>query len=68
MRLALAYIDTIQPYPVISHPNFLSDSGVVRINWELNGCLTIDQMNLETLLPDQSDFDSHELLDGTQGF
>ena len=68
MRLVISYIDTIQPYTVISYPTFHSDSNTLRVSWKLNGCLTIDQMAIETLLPEDPDFTSYNLLEGEQGY
>lgn len=60
LRLCLAYIDMIQPYPVIRYPKYSKQENVVTLFWKLNGCLTVNSMSIEIKMSDENNFITYD--------
>ena len=60
IRLLLAYVDLLQPYPVIKFPIYNPMYHKLQIKWRLNGWRKIDSMTIEIKLPNDEDFISYD--------
>jgi hypothetical protein len=65
LRIVLSYFDLTQPYTMISYPQYMRDSSILRINWKLNGCLIINNMYIDVLMPDSEDYEVTNILRST---
>ncbi|CAI2364104.1 unnamed protein product [Moneuplotes crassus] len=68
LRLSLSYFDLIQPYPVYDFPEYFTDYESILLTWRLNGCLTINYMAIEYLLPGASSYHREPILQNGLGY
>ena len=67
IRLLLAYVDLLQPYPVIKFPIYSSIYHKVQIKWRLNGWRKINSMAIHIKMPGDKDFISFDKLNNSEG-
>jgi hypothetical protein len=56
LRITLSYFDLAQTYAMISTPQYMRDSSVLRISWRLNGWLVINSMSIDVQMPDSEEY------------